>query len=154
MMRILSLPRPLLSLYLLFCVLASSWTLSSFARMPLSHLPLRQSFGTEWVMVTGQVLFQWLFMSPTNWTSKKNYMIIALSVSMIGSLLLLPFLLVHTLYTTSTASAICYFFVVVAIIFLIHHQLIKKLVLPKILSLTWVIYRFILLIYILTPEWA
>ena len=44
-------------------------------------------------MVVGQVCFQWLFMIQSSWAKRQTYAILALSVSMIGSVLLLPLIL-------------------------------------------------------------
>jgi hypothetical protein len=151
-MKVFSLSAPLLTLYLLACALISAFALSSFASVIQEYLSVEYSFGTELFMVMGQVAFQWLFMFSESWTARKDYMVVALSVSMVGSLMLLPLILFHSMNGISPSLAVTYFFAVVAAIFVIHFHLIKKLLLPKVLTITWVVYRLFLLIYVLFPR--
>jgi len=82
---------------------------------------------------------------------RKKYAVIALSVSMIGSVLLTPLLAYGRIVGVSEIPAIGYFSGVVAIIFLTHHKLIKQATLPTVLTLTWVLYRILLLVYLIIP---
>lgn len=153
-MWFLSLSAPLLTVYLFACALTSACALSAFAKIIQEHLAVQYNFGTELFMVVGQVVFQWLFLFSSTWTEKKSSMIVALTVSMIGSFMLLPLLLFHSLHGLSTSIAIVYFSFVVATIFALHIHLITKLLLPKVLTVTWVLYRLLLLVYVLFPRGA
>ena len=143
---------PLYVLYLAWCVGVSAFALGSFVHLVQEFLAVRYSYVHESVMVLGQVGFQWLFMSSSKWGNKIRYMFIALSVSMIGSVLLIPLLVWHGMYPVSPQGATVYFFGVVAIIFSIHHLLIVRNGLPRILSSTWIVYRLLLLAYVLIPR--
>ena len=103
-------------------------------------------------MVILQVPFQWLFMLKNSWREKIVYLFIALSVSLIGSILLLPIIGMSYLLVIPNPVAIGYFFLVVAIIFLVHFLFISKEKLPAVLGITWIAYRCLILAYVLIPR--
>jgi len=113
---------------------------------------VRYDYRMEMVMVVGQVAFQWLFILRSSWMAKVRYMLIALTVSMIGSLMLLPLLVYNQFTVVSAFHALCYFFGVVLVIFAIHYVLIKKYDLPRYLMTTWLLYRCLLLILVVYPR--
>ena len=139
--------------YIIWCVGISAYSLGLFVQIIQSYLAIHYDYKTEGIMVVGQVGFQWLFMIRSSWEVRVRYLFIAFTVSMVGSLTLLPLLLYNSLSPISAASATVYFFVVVGVIFTIHHRLIIRNSLPKILSCTWVLYRFLLLLFVLVPRW-
>ncbi|MFN5833595.1 MAG: hypothetical protein ACK56K_07380 [Akkermansiaceae bacterium] len=149
---IFSLKLPALIAYLCFCVVISGFALGSFAKIIQEYLTTTYDYRTEGLMVLGQVAFQWSFMGNASWSKRKGYAIIALTVSMIGSLLLLPLIACHNIFTVSVLLATVYFFAVVTFIFAIHHSLIRTEKLPTILTYTWVLYRILLLIYLVFPR--
>ena len=149
---ILSLKLPTLIVYLCFCVAISGFILGSFAKIVQEYLTTTYDYRTEGLMVLGQVVFQWLFMGKASWLERKKYGIIALTVSMIGSLLLFPLIAYHNIFTVSVLFATVYFFAVVAFIFVIHHSFISTEKLPTILTYTWVLYRILLLVYLVLPR--
>lgn len=138
--------------YLCFCVAISGFALGSFAKIIQEYLAVDYNYRTETLMVIGQVVFQWLFMRKSSWSDRKKYAVIALAISMLGSLLLLPLLAYSSIYGVSETVAVAYFFCVVGIIFLAHHKLIKDERLPTVLTFTWVLYRLLLLAYLITPR--
>jgi hypothetical protein len=138
--------------YLAFCAGISAYALSSFAKMVQGYLAVQYEYRTELLMVVGQVGFQWLFMRQSSWAERRTYAILALSVSMIGSVLLLPLIAIHHLSAVAPVFATAWFFGVVAVIFCIHHVLLVRGKLPSRLTLTWVLYRLLLLAYVLIPR--
>ena len=138
--------------YISWCVGLSAYSLGSFVQIIQSYLAVHYDYKTEGIMVIAQVGFQWLFLTRSSWEERVRYLFIALTVSMVGSLMLLPLLLYNSFSTVSAVSATAYFFVVVGIIFIFHHRLIMRNSLPKILSCTWVLYRFLLLLFVLVPR--
>lgn len=141
-----------LVLYAAWCVGISGFALGSFVQIIQQVLAVRYDYMTEMMVVVAQVFFQWLFMLRSSWEERVRYGFLALSVSMIGSVMLLPLLLYHGAYTVSAFAAIVYFFVVVGTIFLIHCHLVKEEELPQILTVTWVVYRALLLAFVLLPR--
>ncbi len=148
----LTLKIPALFAYLCFCVLISAFALGSFRKIVQEYLSTTYDYRTEGILVLGQVAFQWLFMGKASWSKRKVYAIIALTVSMIGSLLLLPLIAYQSFFSISSVWAAVYFFTVVGVIFVIHHSLIVRKQLPAILTYTWVLYRLLLLIYLVFPR--
>jgi hypothetical protein len=150
----LSMPRsPVLrAVYLTPCICISAFALGSFVELVAPYVAVRYDYWSEVVLVTAQVGFQWLFMIRSSWEERVRYMFIALTVSMVGALMLLPLLLYNNLAPVSVGSATAYFFMVVGIIFVVHHRLIVRNSLPKILSYTWVLYRLLLLLFVATPR--
>ena len=146
--KILSFPPFVLFAYLCFCVIISGFALGYFAKIIQEYLAVSYNYKTEALFVLGQVIFQWLFMTNASWSDRKKYAVIALTISMFGSFLLLPLVVFAIIYGVSKTGAIAYFFTVVLIIFLCHHKLIKDEGLPSILTLTWVLYRALLLVYL------
>jgi hypothetical protein len=141
-----------LIVYFLICILISGFALSTFAKIIEEVLEVNYNFKTETLMVILQVPFQWLFMLKNSWHQKIIYSFIALSVSLVGSILLLPIISISYLYQVSNLIAIAYFFLVVAVIFTIHFLLISKENLPARLGITWVAYRCLILAYLLIPR--
>ena len=135
--------------YLLLCVGISGFALGTFAKLVQEHLAVEYSYQTEATMVLGQVLFQWLFMAKSSWSERISYATLALTVSMVGSILLFPLLAYAEFVDVSSLTATTYFAAVVLVIFSIHHWLIKINRLPRILTSTWVLYRLLLLTYLL-----
>jgi len=149
---LVSLKTPALTAYLCLCVAISGFALGSFAKIVEEYLTIGYEYSTEVLVVLGQVVFQWLVMSKASWPDKKTYAILALTVSMIGSLLLLPLIAYHLIFEVAPMWATAYFFTVVGVIFIIHHRLIVREQLPLILTCTWVLYRLLLLVYLVFPR--
>ena len=150
--RINSNPSVLIALYLTSCISISSYSLSSFAYIIRDYLSVPYDYWKEIIMVVGQVGFQWLFMRNSSWTQRYTYMVIALSVSMVGSIMLLPLIFYSFSSAVSPMAASFYFLVVVFSIFLLHRVLVKKKGLPLHLTYTWILYRLFLLLYLFYPR--
>ena len=137
--------------FLIWCVLLSSFILNAFSQLIPKYLTVRYDYKFEMIMVIAQVGFQWLFMITSSWNQRISYMFIALTVSMVGSLLLIPLLLFNSLILVSQETAVIYFFVVVFTIFLLHYKLLRRYSLPFHLTLTWILYRSFLLAFVTFP---
>jgi len=120
-------------------------TLAAFASIIQAHLAIQYDLWFEIGMVTGQVLFQWLFMLRRTWDERRDYALILFFVSTLGALLLWPLLLWNR---ESVPIALGWFFTVVGIMFAVHWVLVARRGLPKLLCVTWVLYRVLLLFII------
>jgi hypothetical protein len=100
-------------------------------------------------MVLGMLVFQYPFIYKKEWGLKLAYYFNMLLVSLLGSLLLWPLLITNRFYTCGDMVNLFYFFAVVAIMFFVHQQRVAKLLLPVYISYTWVLYRCIILIFII-----
>lgn len=135
-------------LVMLLCISVTAFTLSRFAHLIQHLLKIRYSWEFELFMVLGQLLFQFPFIFKQPAEKKLDYFLNMLLVSFIGSVLLWPLLAVNAFYRLEDVSNICYFFTVVFIMFVEHKRRVKKLSLPEYISYTWVLYRIIILIFI------
>lgn len=142
-----SLQWPALTAYLFLCVVISSFSLGSFSKIIQEYLTSNYGYSTEALLVMGQVVFQWIFMTKADWPERKKYAIIALTVSMLGSLMLIPLIVYDSINAVSCLWASHYFSTIVIIIFTIHRHLILQERLPPRLTFTWILYRTLILIY-------
>jgi hypothetical protein len=135
--------------YLVAAILLTAYTLSVYAVQLQQYLAIRYSFFIELVMVCGQVLFQAVWLGRRAVTIKIQYTFHLLTVSLIGSGLLWLFVAVARWLTLPDYTALVYFLAVVAIMFAEHRRRVRVLDLPSYLSYTWILYRILILFFIL-----
>lgn len=131
------------SLYVLITWLFTSVVLSIYVNSYITYLP-NSNFFRELIVCGGQVFFQGIFLVVVK-TEKKviaDYIGHLMTVSFGGALLLFPMIFVSG---AAPLFYLIYFFVVVALMLAEHTRRVKLLKLPRVLSLTWVIYRLIVL---------
>ncbi len=133
-------------LYILFASLVTLLVLFNFSES-MSLLP-KFSTGRETVLILGQIVFQSLFLINYNKKDRLNYIGNLMTVSLMGSLLLIPLLLVNSVINLSEWLLLIGFGSVVIIMFLEHYRRVKLLQLPNYLSYTWVFFRILVLIII------
>lgn len=134
---------------MLCCIIITVATLNEFAKLIQHLINIQYDWKFELCMVVGQLVFQFPFIFRRTSAEKMNYYFDMLMVSMIGSLLLLPLFLFNHFYPIDSLLSICYFFAVVLFMFFEHKKRVRKLDLPSYISYTWVLYRFLILIFIL-----
>lgn len=130
-------------LYILFAILVTIAVLFSFSKT-LSFLP-QASVTRETLLASGQILFQLLFLINYNKKDRLNYIGHLTTVSLMGSLMLLPILIINSYINISETVLILWFGATVITMFYEHYRRINLLKLPKYLKYTWVLYRVILL---------
>jgi len=133
--------------YLLFCIAITALILFEFSDM-ISLLP-KGHLSREVLLAGGQLLFQGLFLINYNRKKILNYFGNLMTVSLMGSLLLLPIILLNQFVFLPELVITGWFGLVVLIMFLEHFRRVKLLKLPFYLSLTWILYRIIALLLIL-----
>lgn len=135
---------------MVICVAVTAITLSQYAQL-IQHL-IATNYGwlVELCMIIGMLFFQYPFIYKKGRNLKLNYYFNMLLVSLIGSVLLFPLLILNFYSKYSDTFNLLYFFIVVLIIFFDHKRRVAALELPVIISYTWVLYRFFILIFILT----
>ena len=126
--------------YILFVVFFSSYILSVFTAKLGLHLG--QNFLREFTICLGQIAWQTLFLRAYLKDKIWDYLGNMMTVSLIGTLLLLPALLINFTFV----FFIIYFGIVVFIMFLEHIRRCKILKLNFIPTISWIIYRTIILI--------
>jgi hypothetical protein len=134
---------------MLLCVAITVASLNQFAKLIQYLITIKYDWKFELTMVVGQLFFQLPFIFKETTEQKINYYFNMLIVSMMGSVLLLPLIVFNNFYLLSNLINLIYFFSVVLFMFFEHKSRVKKLVLPFYISYTWVLYRVLILIFIL-----
>jgi hypothetical protein len=135
---------------MLLFIAVTAFTLNRYAMLIAGLLTVNYDWRFELFMVAGQLLFQLPFIYKASKEKKMEYYFNMLLVSFAGSVLLWPLLLVNYFYALSNIVNIICFFGVVLFMFFEHKRRVEKLTLPPYISYTWVLYRFLILIFIIT----
>lgn len=136
-------------LYLIAAIFFTAYTLSIYAVPLQQFIALQYSFYFELAMVIGQLFFQTLFIFRSSFKHKYHYAFHLLTVSLLGALFLWPVLVAGHFTLLLPYFYLAYFFAVVLFMFFEHRRRLKLLQLPLFLSYTWVLYRSLILIFIL-----
>lgn len=134
-------------LYIILSVLITAFTLFNYAEL-LPNLPFN-NIGRELSIALGQIVFQSIFLLKKDKKTIINYIGNLMTVSLIGSLPLMPFLLINTMIQLHQIFYVSVFFLIAFIMFIEHTRRVKILELPNYLSLTWVLYRVVVLFILL-----
>ena len=134
---------------MLVCVAVTAFTLSQYAMLIQHLLKIKYNWQFELLMVLGMLFFQYPFIYKKPKLLKLEYYFNMLLVSLMGSILLWPLLILNQFYHCSDAVNLIYFFIVVLLMFFEHKRRVAKLSMPVFISYTWVLYRFIILIFII-----
>ena len=133
----------------IICIFTTVFTLSQYGKLVQHLLSIKYNWLFELLMVFGMLLFQLLFIYKTNKSILFNYCSKMLLISLIGSLLLWPLFIINKYYIIYDGVNLFYFFCVVSIMYFIHKSIITKMKLPYYLSYTYILYRFIILLFII-----
>lgn len=131
------------------CIAITAFTLSRYALLIEHLLAIKYNWVFELCMVIGMLFFQYPFIYKKSWAVKLDYYFNMLLVSAMGSVVLWPLLIANRFYTCGDTVNLIYFFAVVLFMFIEHKRRVAKLSLPVFISYTWVLYRLIILIFIL-----
>lgn len=134
-------------LYILFAVVITTLILNACSKM-IPQLP-NGSLTRELLLATGQIVFQSIFLKRFNRKTILNYIGNLMTVSLFGSLLLLPIIIVNSFFKISETITLLWFGTTVALMLREHFRRINLLELPKGLTLTWILYRIIALFLLL-----
>ena len=132
----------------LICIAVTAFTLSRYAILIQHLLKLKYNWQFELFMVMGMLLFQYPFIVNKAAELKLNYYYNMLLVSLMGSVLLWPLLILNHFHVCSDTINLVYFFAVVLLMFFEHKRRVAKLLLPVFISYTWILYRVIILLFI------
>jgi predicted DCC family thiol-disulfide oxidoreductase YuxK len=134
-------------LFIGFAVTVTTFILFGYSNL-LSNLP-KSSITREIILAFGQIVFQSLFLFKFDSKTILNYAGNLMMVSLLGSLILSPLLILSPFIQLPQMIILGWFGVTVIIMFLEHFRRIKILKLPFYLSYTWVLYRIIALFLII-----
>jgi hypothetical protein len=137
-------------LWLLFTMGFVGFVLTRYAGLLTGILPLGSSYR-EYGIAGGQVLFQGLIVSLLARAKRWDYLGNMMTISLAGALLLLPLLAIGTVVHLPAEAAAGYFLIVAALMLLEHIRRAKLLSLGWGLTLSWVVYRVVVLLVISLP---
>ncbi|WP_179008743.1 DCC1-like thiol-disulfide oxidoreductase family protein [Winogradskyella forsetii] len=135
-------------IYILIATLITSLVLFNFSRM-ISIIP-ESNFLRECLIALGQIGFQALFISKLKSDKQINYLGNLMTVSLMGSLFLIPVLIINSFFVIPEIALLAWFGLTVTLMLLEHLRRVKILELPKYLSATWLLYRVVVLLLILS----
>jgi hypothetical protein len=133
----------------IICIVITAYTLSQYAKLVQHLFSISYNWQFEFFMVLGILIFQYPFIHKNAWSIKLDYFFKMLLVSLLGSFMLWPLLLANQNAILGDYINIGYFFIVVATMFFVHKKIITKMQLPFYLSYTYILYRFIILLFII-----
>jgi len=126
-----------------FALTITTFILFEYSNL-IPNLP-KSSILREAVLAFGQIIFQSSFLFKFDKKTIINYAGNLMTVSLMGSLILIPILLINQFMNLSETLILGWFGITVFIMFAEHFRRIKVLKLPFHLSYTWIIYRIIAL---------
>lgn len=135
-----------------FLFIAFALTITTFVLFGYSNLiPVlpKTSIVREVALAFGQIVFQSLFLLKFDKKTIINYAGNLMTVSLMGSLILLPILIVSQFINIPAIIILSWFAITVLIMFTEHFRRIKILKLPYYLCYTWILYRILALVLIL-----
>ncbi|WP_316802167.1 DUF393 domain-containing protein [Pedobacter nototheniae] len=130
--------------YLFFTCLITAYILTNYAHLLTSFVPLGHTYR-EYLICGGQVFFQGIVISFYKKDQLWAYLGNMMTISFAGALLLLPALLIGKYFTIHPIFFLGYFLSTAGLMLLEHLRRSKILKLGYVLSITWVIYRLIVL---------
>ena len=133
--------------YIAFATLFTALVLFQYAEL-IVFLP-KATFVREVLLATGQIGFQALFIRKIDNQKQLNYIGNFITVSIIGSLLLLPIVFLNSYFELNDYFILGWFGLTVNFMIYEHYRRISLLELPKYLTLTWILYRILALVIIL-----
>ena len=133
--------------YILFAVIITMITLFYFSKN-ISTLP-HGTLTREGFITIGQLLFQGVLIYKLDKKTILNYFGNLMTISLMGSLLLIPVLIINSIVQVHETIFLLWFGITVFVMFIEHFRRVKLLNLPSFLSYTWVIYRVLILLTIL-----
>ncbi|MCI9843771.1 hypothetical protein [Flavobacterium pectinovorum] len=134
-------------LFIGFALTATTFILFGYSNLIL-NFP-KSTITRELILAFGQIVFQSWFLFKFDRKTILNYAGNLMTVSLLGSLILSPVLILSLFIQLPQMIISGWFGVTVFIMFLEHFRRIKILKLPFYLSYTWVLYRIIALFLIL-----
>lgn len=134
-------------LFIAFALTITSFVLFGYSNL-IPSLP-KSNITREIILSFGQIVFQSLLLLKFDKQTIMNYAGNIMTVSLMGSLILVPILILNQFLQLPQTIILGWFGVTVLIMFLEHFRRVKILKLPFYLSYTWIFYRILALLLIL-----
>lgn len=134
-------------IYIIFATIITTMVLFKFSNS-ITILP-KSTIQREFILAFGQIIFQSLFLLRLDTKAMINYAGNLMTVSLMGSIILIPLLILNSFIVFSELILLIYFGITILLMFLEHSRRVSLLQVPIYLSYTWVLFRIIALIIIL-----
>ncbi|AXB55468.1 thiol-disulfide oxidoreductase DCC family protein [Flavobacterium fluviale] len=135
-----------------FIFIGFALTITSLVLFGYSNLiPIlpKSNITREIILAFGQIVFQSLFLLKFDKKTIINYAGNLMTVSLMGSLILVPVLILNQFINLPEMFVLGWFGITVLIMCAEHFRRVKVLKLPFHLSYTWILYRILALLFIL-----
>ena len=133
--------------YLIFTWIITAYILSAYGKLMTEILPQAPAYR-EYLICAGQIFFQGIIISIVSETRKWEYLGNMMTISLAGALLLLPGLLISAFFQFNPIFYVAWFMAIVGLMFLEHIRRSRLLQLGWMLTISWVLYRVMVLLFI------
>ena len=133
---------------MLFTLLIAGHILTAYSNLLTGIIPAGNSFR-EYAICAGQILFQGLLVTALAPAKRWEYLGNMMTISFAGALLLLPLIAISKMTHLSPITAAGYFLFVAGLMLLEHIRRTKLLALARTLTITWVLYRLVILLLLI-----
>lgn len=133
--------------YIIFAIITTTLVLFKFSNTIVA-LP-QSTIQIEFILASGQIVLQCLFLLNIDTKTIINYIGNLMTVSLVGSIILTPLLILNSFIHMSESTIVIVFGLIVLFMFFEHFRRVKILELPSYLSYTWALYRIIALLIII-----
>ncbi|WP_316807689.1 DUF393 domain-containing protein [Pedobacter agri] len=130
--------------YLIFTWFLTAFILTNYAHLLTDFVPLGGKYR-EYFICGGQIIFQGFIINFYKKEKLWDYLGNMMTISFAGSLMLIAGLIIHQLFNVNPIFYILYFLMVAGLMFLEHIRRSKILKLGWLMSITWALYRLIVL---------
>lgn len=135
--------------YLIIAALFTGFMVNEFTFLVDQKAGVSHSAWREYVVCFGQVVWQFIALSFIHSNKRLAYLGNMSTVSIIGGVLLIPLLLLNFFFDLSLIQLLLGFSLIVSTMLVLHIKRCKQLGLPLLVSLSWVVFRTLVLIIVL-----
>jgi hypothetical protein len=132
-------------LYIAVTAFITSICLATFIQPVLFHFNVQTGNFTELIVVGGQLISQGIIVSLVKKSRVMDYFGNMMTVSLLGGLLLIPAIIIQSIFIIPVWFTLGYFGLVVLTMFLLHMKRCKLLGLGYGITISWILYRVLVL---------
>jgi len=134
-------------IYILISSIFVAFILNRYFNGIIIYRDANIQLGAEWLIAIGQLVFQSFFVLLSKKDRTLHYFGNLMTISTMGALLLIPAIIFRNIFSTIPEVAYLGYLALPVLIMLWQHvRRVKMLELPFYLTITWILYRLILLI--------
>jgi len=138
------------SLYLILIAFITGFILNKFTFNLYLSLNIPHTWWVEYLVCFGQIIWQGSIAHLITKNKSMNYLGNMSTVSLIGGILILPFLILNHFILLSPLIMLAYFGIIVTLMLIEHIRRCRLLNLSLWLTCSWVVYRFMVLAIIIS----